>query len=116
VILQVHTDNHIKNSAELSESIRSDVEAAIAPRFGDRLRRVEVYLEDTNAHKGGLDTRCSIEVHLAGRPAATAENRAVDVETAVAGAVEKVLRVLERQLGREGDRAGRTPASGDEGL
>jgi len=116
VIFQVRTDNHIKNSAEFSESVRADVEAAIGPRFGDRLRRVEVYLEDTNADKGGVDTRCSVEVHLAGRPAVTAEDRAADVETAVDGAVEKVLRVLEKQLGRLNDRAGHTSAAGTEGL
>jgi len=116
VIFQVRTDNHIRNSAEFSESVRADVEAAIAPRFGDRLRRVEVYLEDTNAAKGGVDTRCSIEVHLAGRPAVAAEARAEDVDGAVEAAVEKVLRVLERQIGRQEDRAGHTSAAGDEGL
>lgn len=116
MIFQVRTDNHIKNSAEFAESIRADVESTIGPRFGDRLRRVEVYLEDTNGEKGGVDTRCSIEVHLAGRPAVTAEGRAADVETAVDGAVEKVLRVLEKQLGRQDDRAGHTSAAGDEGL
>ena len=116
MIFQVRTDNHIRNSAEFSESIRADVEAAIGPRFGDRLRRVEVYLEDTNGEKGGVDTRCSIEVHLAGRPAVTAEDRAADVETAVDGAVERVLRILEKQLGRQDDRAGHTSAAGNEGL
>lgn len=115
MIFQVRTDNHIRNSAEFAESIRADVEAALAPRFGERLRRVEVYLEDTNAEKGGVDTRCSIEVHLAGRPAVAAESRAGDVETAVEGAVEKVMRVLEKQLGRQDDRAGNTSAAGSNG-
>lgn len=114
MILQVRTDNHLKNSDQLSESIRADVEAAIGSRFGDRLRRVEVYLEDMNADKGGVDTRCTVEMHLAGRPAVVAEDRATDVETAVDGAVAKVLRLLEKQLGREKDRAGRTSAAGDE--
>lgn len=116
MIFQVRTDNHIRNSAEFSESIRADVEAAIGSRFGDRLRRVEVYLEDVNSEKGGIDTRCSIEVHLAGRPAVAAEDRAADAETAVDGAVERVLRVIEKQLGRQGDRAGHTSAAGDVGL
>jgi ribosome-associated translation inhibitor RaiA len=116
MIFQVRTDNHIRNSAEFAESIRATAEAALAPRFGDRLRRVEVYLEDTNADKGGVDTRCSVEVHLAGRPAVAAEDRAEDVETAVDGALERVLRVLERQLGKQDDRAGHTSAAGDQGL
>ena len=116
MIFQVRTDNHVKNGTQLSEMVRADVESAIAPRFGDRLRRVEVYLEDTNAGKGGIDIRCSVEVHLAGRPAVAAEDRAEDVDTAVQGAVDKVLRVIERQLGKIEDRAGHVPAGGDGGL
>lgn len=114
MIFQVRTDNHIRYSAELSDSIRADVEGTLVPRFADRLRRVEVYLEDVNGHKGGIDIRCSIEVHLAGHPAVAAEDRADNVETAVEGAVDKVLRVLEKQLGRQEDRAGHTSAAGDE--
>ena len=116
MIIQVRTDNHIKNNAEFTESIRADVEAAFGDRFGERLRRVEVYLEDTNAEKGGIDTRCSVEVHLAGRPAVAAEDRAADVDTAVQGAIDKVLRVIEKQLGRLDDRAGHTSAAGADGL
>lgn len=113
MIFQVHTDNHVRNSTELTESIRAEVESEIAPRFGDRLRRVEVYLQDTNADKGGIDIRCSVEVHLAGRPAAVAEDRSADVDVAVTGAICKVLRVLEHHLGREHDRAGHTSAAGE---
>ena len=116
MIFQVRTDNHIRNSAAFAESIRADVEAAFGSRFGDRLRRVEVYLEDVNSDKGGIDTRCSVEVHLAGRPAVAAHDVAADVETAVDGAVERVLRVIEKQLGRQDDRAGHTSAAGDQGM
>lgn len=115
MIFLVRTDNHINNSEELSESIRANVETAFGTRFGNRLRRVEVYLEDVNADKGGVDTRCTVEVHLAGRPAVAAECRAEDAATALEGALEKVNRVLEHQLGRQEDRAGRTSAAGDQG-
>ena len=113
MIFQVRTDNHITNSAEFSESIRADVEAAIGSRLGARLRRVEVYLEDMNADKRGIDIRCSIEVHLAGRPAVAAEARAADIEAAVDMAVDRVLRVTEKQLGRQDDRAGHVSAAGE---
>lgn len=116
MIFQVRTDNHLQNSEEFSESIRADVESAFGTRFGDRLRRVEVYLEDMNGAKGGTDTRCTVEVHLAGRPAVTGENRAEDTERAVEGAIENVLRVLEKQLGRQEDRAGHVSAAGEQGL
>lgn len=113
MIFQVRTDNHIRNSAAFAESIRADVEAAIGTRFGDRLRRVEVYLEDVNSDKGGVDTRCSVEIHLAGRPAVAAHAQEADVEAAVDGAVERVLHVIEKQLGRLEDRAGHTSAAGE---
>ena len=45
-----------------------------------------------------------------------AEERAADVDTAVSGAVSKVLRVLEHQLGRQNDRAGHTSAAGETAL
>jgi hypothetical protein len=109
---QLRTDNHITNGERLAESVRADVEPLVV-RLGDRLRRVEVYLEDVNAGKGGIDIRCTVEVHLAGMPAASAEHRAGEVGEATEGAVDKVLRVLEHKLGRIDDRAGRTSAAGD---
>lgn len=112
MIFQVRTDNHIQNSEAFSESIRATVEATIGARFGERLHRVVVYLEDMNGDKGGLDTRCSIEVHLAGRHSVAAEDRAGDVDTAVEGATAKVLRLLDHQLGKQEDRAGHASASG----
>lgn len=112
---QLRTDNHITNSEELAASVRADAEAAFADRLGDRLRRVEVYLEDMNADKGGMDIRCTVEVHLAGMPAVAAEHRAGDVDEAVDGALERALRVLDHKLGRIDDRAGRTSAAGEQG-
>lgn len=112
MLFQLRTDNHIKNSEELSTSVEATVQPIIQ-RLGERLRRVEVYLEDTNAQKkGGADIRCTVEVHLAGRPAVAAEHRAGDLDEAVDGAVERVLRVLDHQLGRVDDRAGNTSAAG----
>jgi ribosome-associated translation inhibitor RaiA len=113
MLFQLRTDNHIRNSEELAASVQADVESTLKDRCGDRLRRVEVYLEDTNAQKGGVDVRCTVEVHLAGMSAVTAEDRAADVDVAVEGALDKVLRVLKHKLGRIDDRAGHTSASGD---
>lgn len=113
MLFQLRTDNHIRNSEELASGVEAAVQAAVVSRLGDRLRRVEVYLEDVNAQKkGGADIRCTVEVHLAGRPAVAAEHRAGDVDEAVDGAVERVMKVLDHQLGRVDDRAGNTSAAG----
>lgn len=113
MLFQLRTDNHIHNSEELSSSVEATVQNSIVTRLGERLRRVEVYLEDTNAQKkGGADIRCTVEIHLAGRPAVAAEHRSGDVDEAVDGAIERVLRVLDHQIGRLDDRAGHTSAAG----
>jgi len=111
---QVRTDNHIENSEALIDSIRDEVEGALTPRFADRIRRVEVYLQDMNSHKRGVDTRCSIEISLAGHQPVAVDDRATTIEDAVAGAVDKVLRALDHMVGRLEDRAGRVSMSGEE--
>ncbi len=113
MLFQLRTDNHFTNSDRLADAVQTTTDAAFLERLGDRLRRVEVYLEDTNAGKGGIDVRCTVEVHLAGLPAVAADHRAADVDEAVDGAVEKARRVIEHKLGRIDDRAGRTSASGE---
>jgi hypothetical protein len=112
----LRTDNHIRNSEDFTESVRADLEAELTPRYGDRLRRVEVYLEDVNSGKGGGDTRCAIEIHLAGLQPFVAEGNAADPESAIEGALHKVLHLMEHHLGRLGDRAGHTAASGEKRL
>jgi len=110
---QLRTDNHITNSEELAEDIRAEVEAAFNDRYGDRIRRVEVYLQDLNSHKGGIDTRCAIELHLAGLQPIAVDDKAPNGEMAVSGAIEKLLRAVEHALGRIEDRAGRLSAAGE---
>ena len=111
---QVRTDNHLPNSQELTDKIRDEVEGALAARYEGQLRRVEVYLQDMNGHKHGVDKRCSIEVSLAGHQAVAAEAKASTIDDAVTGAVDKVLRVLEHTIGKIQDRGGRVSMSGEE--
>ena len=110
---QIRTDNHIRNSESLMASIQADVESALTPRFTNRLQRVEVYLQDMNANKGGIDTHCSINAHLAGLQPIAVHNRAAAVEDAVSGAVDKLTHALDHTLGRLDDRHGRVSMSGE---
>jgi ribosome-associated translation inhibitor RaiA len=110
---QVRTDNHIENTDDLADRVRAEVEGAVHPRFTDRLRRVEVYLQDVNSHKGGSDKRCTIEAHLAGHQPVAVHEQAPAVAEAVSAAVDRLTRVLESTLGRLADRGGRVPMSGE---
>jgi hypothetical protein len=111
---QVRTDNHIPNNEALSARVQAEVEAALAPRFVNRVRRVEVYLQDMNSHKKGIDIRCSIEVGLSGHQPVAVEHHAGCVGDAVSGAMDRVVRALDHLVGRLGDRAQRVSMSGGE--
>src|SRR5688500_16164554 len=92
---QVRTDNHIDNSQEFQDRIQAEVDGALGDRFGTQIRRVEVYLQDMNSHKKGVDTRCGIEVSLAGHQPVAVHHDAANIDDAVSGAVERLLRTLE---------------------
>ena len=112
---QVRTDNHIINGEGLADGIRDEVEAALVPRFGHLVRRAEVYLQDQNAGKGGADDiRCTVELSLSGHQPVAAEDRAANLDEAVTGAIEKVVRVLEHMMGKLEERHGRASMSGEE--
>jgi ribosome-associated translation inhibitor RaiA len=110
---QLRTDNHIDNSEALAERVRAEVEGAVLPRFSEQMRRIEVYLQDMNSHKGGVDTRCAIEAHMAGLQPLAVDARAPSIDEAVSAAADKLLRLLEHHKGRLEDRGGRVSMSGE---
>jgi len=110
---QLRTDNHIPNSEGLIDRVRGEVEAALQRRFADRLRRVEVYLQDVNGAKGGVDKRCSIEARPAGHQPLAVHHAAPGLDEAVTGAVDKLLHLLDHTFGRLADRGGHVSASGE---
>lgn len=85
-------------------------------RFSDRVTRIEVHLSDTNSGaKGGSDDiRCVLEARLAGMNPISVRNRAATPEQAVAGAADKLEKVLQRNLDRLSRTKGRTSYGGAE--
>jgi hypothetical protein len=67
-------------------------------RFGGRIRRVMVRLEDTNGPRGGLDKRCHIEVRMPGRSVLVVDVRDVELESAVSRAAERIARRVRDDL------------------
>ena len=113
MIVQVRTDNHITNSEDLGARVRAEVEGMLLPRYADQLRRVEVYLQDVNNHKGGNDKRCALEAHLAGHQPVAVHANAANVEDAISNGLETLARALEHTIGRLQDRGGRVSMSGE---
>lgn len=105
MLVQVNTDSNIEGASALAE----EVEAALRDhldRYSQKITRVEVHLRDENSDKkfGARDMRCLLEARLAGLQPISVSHRAASLEQAVDGAVEKLLRSLDRSLGRLSDR------------
>lgn len=98
--IEVNTDNHIQGRSELTAQLQALVEDTLG-RYADKITRVEVHLSDENGpKKGENDIRCAMEARLEGLKPMGATSHAAEVETAVASAADKLLRVIESTLGR----------------
>lgn len=99
--VQLNTDNNVVGSAQLALRLEGEVRAAL-DRFVGRITRVEVHITDLNGdHKaGGNDKRCMMEARLASRQPVSASHEAATVPLAIEGACDKLVRALDRQLGK----------------
>lgn len=73
------------------------------------VERAEVWFEDVNGPKGGVDVICRITLAVSGVPNVFAEARDSDPHRALALAAPKVARALKHALGRRGRSAPKLP-------
>lgn len=99
--IQINTDNTIDGNQSLKVKVLEIVEHHLA-RFGDRITRIEVHLQDENAQKGGKDIRCKIEARVAGLQPIAVDEIEEDWERATRGAAAKMVRSLETRFGKLG--------------
>ena len=113
--IQVNTDGNVDGDAALDRQVRDVAERSLA-RFGDRITRLEVHLNDVNGTSkvGDDDKRCAIEARLAGLRPITVTHSGASVDQALKGAADKLRTTLDRTLGRLNDRKGGTSAAGDQ--
>lgn len=105
--IQVNSDATI-DSSKLIDVVETEVDAAVG-RYADRITRVEVHFQDVNAQKGGEDDiRCMMEVRIAGLKPLAVDERAGTVGAAIAGAAEKLERLVEHTLDRLDEEARHT--------
>jgi hypothetical protein len=84
-------------------------------RFGDRVTWVEVHLGDENSHKTG-GAYCGIHAKLAGAETFNVNGQSGNIDQALDAATEKLLKVIERTLGKKEDPKKRPPTHGEPGL
>jgi ribosome-associated translation inhibitor RaiA len=102
--IQVSTDRNIQGDERLGEHVETVVNDTLA-RFADQITRVEAHLADVNGKKSADDDkRCTLEVRLRGRQPFAVSHHAGTVREAISGAVGKLERAIERELGKLGQR------------
>jgi ribosome-associated translation inhibitor RaiA len=105
--VQVNTDDHIQGGESLAQWITDESKSRLS-RFQDHVTRLEVFLSDLDAGKSGAnDKRCRIEARVTGRQPITVTDEADKMANAFIGAVDKLARALDTDLGRAKDRNGR---------
>ena len=96
--IHVNTDKNIEGSARMSAYFTDTLHDALA-RFEDQITRVEVHLSDENGVKEGSDDkRCLLEARLKGLKPVVVSNYAENLDIAVSGAIDKLIKSLETAI------------------
>ena len=102
----VNTDNNLPGAESVAAQVEQAVRKALR-RFEAQITHVEVFLADENASKSGPgDKRCSIEARPRGASPVAATDRGASIDEAVSAAAGKLVRVLDKELGKRRDHKG----------
>ena len=105
--IQINSDHHIAGREALATHVREVVESALE-RFKDHVTRVEVHMTDDVGHKSGQnDKRCVMEARLQGRKPIAVTHHATSLHQAIAGAADKLTRLVEGTIEKFRDKGSR---------
>lgn len=114
--VQVNTDHNIHGSEELNIHVQDTVNASLG-RFGSQVTRVEIHLSDDNGSKShGDDKRCLLEARPAGHQPLVVTHVAATIDEAVDGAVDMMVKLLDKTFHKLHDPKGRTSLGEDMAL
>lgn len=100
MIIQVNSDKHVDGNVNVIVEVEEKVQRAL-DRYADRITRVEVHLNDENAHKGGQDDqRCLMEARMNGMQPIAVTHKAATLAQAVDGATERLRNAIANTLGK----------------
>lgn len=103
----VNTDDHIQGGESLAQWVKDEATTRLA-RLSESITRLEVFLTDLDGGKSGVnDKRCRLEARVAGRQPVSVTADADKMATAFIDSVDKLMRLLDAELGRVKDRHGR---------
>lgn len=98
----IHSDARIDVSEDLARSIQDRIQDRLS-RFGQRIQRIDVHLNDINSVKFEVnDKECVLQIRATRRSPVTVSDRAPSSALAVEGAAEKAARLLAAAFEQEG--------------
>jgi putative sigma-54 modulation protein len=86
----------IELSADLKDYITRRVHFSLG-RFAGRIRSLSLRLADVNGPRGGVDQRCDVRVDV-GQQAVIVRERQANVHAAIAFALDRAERAVQRRL------------------
>ena len=96
--IQLNTDGNIDGSEDLQARVDAMLEQHLG-RFFPRLSRIEVFLSDSNAAKGGAnDKRCALEARMENDDPMGASHDDEDMAKAIRGACDKLKVLLDTRI------------------
>lgn len=93
--IQCHVDANIHKLASDAAVRRAELKLS---RFADVIREVILTIRDINGPRGGLDTRCKVQILLKSRLKIITSETAVNEKDAIAGSLDRATRTLARRL------------------
>ncbi len=96
----INTDHTIQSGDDVTAAVETALDHALR-HIRHHITRVEVYLSDENAGKGGKDDkRCVMDARLDGHQPLVVSHQADTVSHAITGGAEKLKALLDHTLGR----------------
>ena len=87
----------IELSSDLNDYVRRRAHFSFG-RFAGRIRSLSIRLADVNGPRGGIDKVCNIRVDVGLRQAVIVRELQANIHAAVAFAMERAERAVQRQL------------------
>jgi hypothetical protein len=104
MLIEVRTDGNINGSEQSYAEVKALVHAAL-DRYDDRIRRVDVHLNDAIGHKSGHgDKCCMIEARRDGREPIVVRHQESTMQQAIHGAIQNLKKSVESAVGKESTR------------
>ena len=103
VEIHINAGNGLDNKETMERWADGEVRRSL-DRFSNDVRRVEVHFSDNNGTKGGADDkRCTVEALVAQSAPVAVTHDAASLAEALSGANAKMVRALDKQIGKRRD-------------